>query len=216
MSPKLFNIDSMTQNDIHRAWLFASKKHNKQLYPGTNLPYIVHIGAVCLELSEALRLQSSVEYVDLTATLLTKSLKSVKEKNSLSLTSCEFAIVCAILHDVLEDTETTKEELEETFSVSVAEAVSSLTKNSNIKDKTEQMVDSLRRIKKQPKEVWLVKLSDRIANLSQFPNHWKVEKCMRYIKESEMILDYLHDASESLSHRLQEKIDEWKTHYKVL
>lgn len=39
-----------------------------------------------------------------------------------------------------------------------------------------QMQDSLRRIKSQPREVWMVKMADRITNLQPPPGHWSEEK----------------------------------------
>ena len=47
-----------------------------------------------------------------------------------------------------------------------------------------QMADSLARIKQQPKEVWLVKLADRSANLGKPPHYWSAEKILAYRQEA--------------------------------
>jgi len=57
----------------------------------------------------------------------------------------------------------------------VAIAVSSLSKNENL-PREMQMQDSLDRILQLPKEVWAVKLADRITNLQPPPAYWDAEK----------------------------------------
>ena len=70
------------------------------------------------------------------------------------------------------------------------------------------MADSLARIKEQPREVWMVKLADRITNLQPSPKGWyKIDgKIEAYRNELEKILSELGDASEALAERLREKI----------
>jgi (p)ppGpp synthase/HD superfamily hydrolase len=53
----------MNNSEIfQKAWVFASRKHNGQLYPGTeHLPYLTHIGAVLLELLPALKADSQLD-----------------------------------------------------------------------------------------------------------------------------------------------------------
>src|SRR5690606_11363187 len=95
-----------------------------------------------------------------------------------------FAVQVALLHDTLEDTETSMAELEQYFDKKIAEAVNALTKNDDL-PKEEKMSDSLTRIKSQPKEVWAVKLADRITNLQKPPDHWDSEKRMKYKMEAQ-------------------------------
>jgi len=80
------------------------------------------------------------------------------------------AIQAALLHDTIEDTDTTFSEVEENFGTAVANAVLALTKNESL-PKEEQMMDSLKRIKKLPYDVWAVKMADRITNLQKPPSH---------------------------------------------
>jgi len=119
-------------------------------------------------------------------------------------------LCCAILHDSIEDTEVTYEELKKEFGTSIADGVMALTKNETLATKREQMIDSLERIIKQPKEVWVVKMADRVANLGEPPYYWKAEKKERYRAEAQIIWDYLNEANEAMAKRLKEKIDAYE------
>jgi guanosine-3',5'-bis(diphosphate) 3'-pyrophosphohydrolase len=64
--------------------------------------------------------------------------------------------------------------------------------------------------KKLPKEIWAVKLADRITNLQPPPEDWTIEKQKVYSEESEMILKELSYGNEYLEKRLGEKISEYR------
>lgn len=119
------------------------------------------------------------------------------------------AVQCALLHDTIEDTKTTFEEIETEFGLSVANGVLALSKNLEL-EKSLQMQDSLRRIKEQPKEIWMVKLADRITNLQAPPHYWKHDKIIRYREEAIEIYEALKDASPFLASRLTSKIEDYK------
>lgn len=161
---------------------FAAQKHTdkNQTIPGTNIPYVVHLSNVTMEIFVAFE----------------------KSKDF----NLEFAVKRALLHDSLEDTDTTFQELENIFGKAVAEGVLALTKNS-ILEKSYQMMDSLKRIQQQPKEVWAVKLADRITNLQRPPHFWKEEKIKKYKEEAQIILEELQGGNEYLENRLKEKIE---------
>ncbi|MCX6218050.1 HD domain-containing protein [Spirosoma sp.] len=166
---------------------FAARKHGEtsQTIPGTNLPYVVHLSNVVMEI-----------------------LMAAQETKDFDL---KYAIQVALLHDTLEDTNTTFEELQETFSSEVAQAVLALTKDKDI-PKAEQMADSLTRIKKLPKEVWTVKLADRITNLQAPPAHWSPEKIQAYQTQSLQIALELKGSNRYLEERLNQKINEYSTY----
>jgi (p)ppGpp synthase/HD superfamily hydrolase len=73
------------------------------------------------------------------------------------------------------------------------------------------MGDSLRRIREQPYEVWMVKLADRISNLGPPPNYWDRERILRYSEEAIEIHNTLNEASEYLSRRLRRKIADYNS-----
>ena len=76
--------------------------------------------------------------------------------------------------------------------------------------KSERMQDSLNRIKLLPKEVWAVKLADRITNLQEPPQHWNTSKKEEYRQEAIQILQHLKGANFYLEQRLDKKITEYE------
>src|SRR4051812_32325367 len=127
------------------AMRFAAAKHIAQKEPGADLPYLVHVVSVAAEVIAALP--------------------------TTKLANPDLAVLCALLHDTVEDTPTPIEEIAAKFGADVAAGVSALTKNDKL-PKPEQMPDSLRRIREQPPEIAVVKLADRITNLSEPPHYW--------------------------------------------
>lgn len=163
--------------------MFAVHRHHGQHFSGTGLPYLTHIGAVVMTLLPALLAGEADD--------------------------AELSIVCAILHDTVEDTETTLKEIQEEFGEAVAAGVSALTKSEE-KSGEDAMRDSLDRILRQPRDIWRVKLSDRIANLGLPPAHWSKEKCLAYAAEGELILETLGGASDRLAAQLKMCIADWR------
>ena len=121
----------------------------------------------------------------------------------------DLAVCCAILHDSIEDAGTAAEEMEAAFGPAITAGVLALSKNASL-PKEEAMRDSLTRIRREPREVWLVKLADRIANLGMPPIHWDREKCLSYALEAQTILDSLGEASPLLSAKLASRIAVWQ------
>ena len=169
---------------IQRAWLLAAECHEGQRYAtpqeGVTLPYLTHIGAVMLEAQEALRHSPELDP--------------------------ELVLLCAILHDSLEDTDLPAAVIKKEFGDQVLAGVQALTKDASLPTKREQMEDSLRRIIVQPREIAAVKLCDRIINLSPPPYYWTAEKKKAYRREAVLILEELGGADTYLAARLQEKI----------
>jgi (p)ppGpp synthase/HD superfamily hydrolase len=161
------------------AWTFAARAHRAQKLPGHDLPYLVHLGAVSMEVLVAHQQRPFERPV--------------------------LAVQCALLHDTLEDTETQEAELTSRFGPEVAAGVRALTKAASLA-KSAAMADSLRRIREQPAEVWAVKLADRITNLAPPPSHWTGEKIAAYRDEARVILDALGDAHAPLASRLATRI----------
>jgi guanosine-3',5'-bis(diphosphate) 3'-pyrophosphohydrolase len=83
-----------------------------------------------------------------------------------------------------------------------------LTKNETL-PKEERMSDSLRRIKQQSKEIWAVKMADRITNLQPPPAHWTREKISRYREEAQIIYTELKDGNAYLAERLKVEISKY-------
>ena len=168
---------------------YAATKHQevKQHLPGTKLPYVIHLSDVAMEI--------------LIASQHTENFNT------------KLAVQAALLHDVVEDTNTTLEELRIIYGEDVTNGVLALTKNMLLPTKEEQMSDSLNRIKNQPHEVWVVKLADRITNLQKPPSHWDTQKMINYRAEALTILDALGAGNEYLAARLEAKIEEYKNYF---
>ena len=177
----------MDPDHITRALRFAAEAHQGQLLPGTDLPYLTHIAQVMAEVQVAL-------------------LSEPAETHE----SGELTVLCAILHDTIEDTDRTYAEIAAEFGQSVADGVDALSKNSDL-SKDEAMSDSLNRIRLQPRAIWKVKLADRICNLQAPPHYWSREKALRYQVEARKILTALQDASPTLAARLSERIERYTT-----
>jgi (p)ppGpp synthase/HD superfamily hydrolase len=121
------------------------------------------------------------------------------------------AVQCALLHDVIEDTEATYEQVAERFGIATADGVLALSKDKSLPRKL-QMQDSLQRIRCQPKEVWMVKLADRISNLRIPPPHWTKQRARHYRQQALQIHSALAEASPFLSARLMHKIERYRVH----
>jgi guanosine-3',5'-bis(diphosphate) 3'-pyrophosphohydrolase len=174
------------QTIYQRTIIFATLKHLEkgQTIPGTEIPYVVHLSNVAMEI-----------------------LIASHNTNNFNI---EFAIQVALLHDILEDTNTSYDELVSEFNIEIADGVLALTKNENL-PKNVKMLDSLNRITNLPKEVWAIKLADRITNLQKPPLHWNNSKKIEYKIEAEIILDKLKGGNSYLESRLQKMINEYET-----
>ncbi|MCD6068024.1 MAG: guanosine-3,5-bis(diphosphate) 3-pyrophosphohydrolase [Bacteroidetes bacterium] len=174
-------------DELQDIWHLASHLHNGQKYGGANkdeeIEYLNHIGGVVFEILAA---ADHFEGMDM-----------------------NFALKCAILHDALEDTDCSYERVKELFGREVADGVQALTKDEKLEGKRAKMTDSLERIKAQPREVWAVKLADRVVNLYAPPWYWSNDKKREYMEEAWLIHTELKDANAYLAQRLEAKIERY-------
>jgi (p)ppGpp synthase/HD superfamily hydrolase len=180
-------MGNWSREKYFKALKFSAEAHKDQLLPGTDLPYVVHVSLVAMEILAAL------------------AAEPVEKPN--------LAVQCALLHDCLEDTYVVYDEIVSQFGSYVADGVLALSKDGAIgisedeqQRKWLQLEDNLKRIKQQPREIWMVKLADRITNLHPPPDHWDDEKIAHYKQGAELIHEELAPASEYLGQRLQDKI----------
>lgn len=162
---------------------FAAIAHLGQKVPGGELPYLLHVIAVAAEVMAAVALEPQGDP--------------------------DLAVTCALLHDTVEDTGMTEASIAAEFGDAVAAGVAALSKDPAL-PKVEAMTDSLRRIQAQPREVWVVKLADRIVNLERPPHYWQPAKIAAYRIEAMAIADALGSASPYLHDRLRAKIAEYQ------
>lgn len=162
---------------VQHALRLAAEAHHGQQVPGTKLPYVLHVTQVAAEVM---------------------AVAGGTEDNTL-------AVLCALLHDTLEDTTLSPEALERAFGPAVLAGVQALTKDAAL-PKDQRMADSLQRILAQPSQIAWVKLADRITNLQTPPTHWSAEKIATYRIEAQQIHVALGEANVTLAARLAEKI----------
>lgn len=182
--PPVQNPVSLSGTDAWlSAWIFAAETHAKQTMPGSERPYLQHLGHVAMEILVAHQYQA--------------------------LPDLNLAMMCAVLHDSIEDQGVSHDLPARKFGQAAANGVLALSKRDDL-PKAEAMADSLARIRLQPPSVWCVKLADRISNLSSPPPpHWSGEKAGLYAREGETILLALGDAHAYLAERLRQKIDRY-------
>ncbi|MDR1215229.1 MAG: HD domain-containing protein [Treponema sp.] len=171
------------QEKYQRAIAFAGYAHRNQLVPGKEYNYVVHISNVAAEIARLMMVEK------------------IKDE--------DLAIQCALLHDVIEDTDTKIEDIKNEFGENVLNGILALTKNEKV-NKENSMKDSLKRIKEQGNEIACVKMADRITNLQKPPEYWNKEKIKRYMDEAILIYNELKGFSKFLANRLKEKIKEYE------
>ena len=169
------------KTSIQKALMFASVKHKEQKMgrPPVEIPYATHFIGVAL---------TAINYTynqDIDKT---------------------FLLTLALLHDTIEDTNATYQELLTEFGKSVADGVLALSRNESIAYEN-QIADCVHRIKSQPKEVAIVKMADRMFNMRERYKFWSIEKQDNYKAEGQMICDELGYASQSMKQALQETIN---------
>jgi guanosine-3',5'-bis(diphosphate) 3'-pyrophosphohydrolase len=171
------------QQAYQMAIRYAGERHADQKMPASGASYLVHLSNVAMEVILAERHTRDFDL--------------------------EFAVQVALLHDVLEDTPTSFKEVVESFSPEIAEAVLALTKNEELPADI-QIPDSLMRIKALRKEVWAVKLADRISNMQEPPSTWTPEKKKHYRQVAKLILQELEGGNAYLESRLEALIQDYK------
>ena len=162
-----------------KALRFAASAHNGQKVPGTDLPYLMHVVSVAMEVTAAI------------------SIEGVKDP--------DLAVLCALLHDTVEDADFSIQDIALQFGSDVAAGVEALTKDRNLPKDT-RMHDSIERILKMPREIAMVKLADRVTNLQPPPAHWDQHKIRHYRREAEIILEHLGTSSPFLAERMRFKL----------
>ena len=172
-----------SQDKFNKAFIIAANAHNGQKIPGSELPYIIHVALVCTELMAVISKQNN----------------------------CDLIMQCAALHDTLEDTNLSYDFLLNEFGKDIANGVLSLSKNHNL-EKTLQLEDSINRILKQPQDIWMIKMADRIVNLNEPPSFWTNDKKISYHKQSKSIYNAFKTSNFQLANRLKSKIEDYNVY----
>jgi len=157
---------------------FAAKKHSSQKRKGADgEPYINHP-------LEVLNLLTSVGKVE------------------------DFNIlIAAVLHDTIEDTETTEEEIEKLFGAEVCKMVLELTDDKSLPkaERKQLQIEHAPYISVGAKQI---KLCDKISNIRDVlenpPDGWSVERRSEYVNWGEKVVAGLRGANENLEKHFDE------------
>ncbi len=171
------NHDSNT-GLVLRAARFAAWKHRDQRRKGRGaVPYINHP----LDLAHVLWFEGAVTDPEILA--------------------------AALLHDTLEDTQTTLQELQGEFGERIAGIVMEVTDEPTINWRARKKLQ-ISRARLASLEAKQVKLADKICNLrsmvSSPPNGWTVERQRAYFDWSKEVVDQLRGANSELEQRFDQ------------
>lgn len=175
---------------LHDAVAFATKRHKGQDRDGAHaLPYISHP----LDVLVRLRYVGGV--------------------------SDEALLAAAVLHDTIEETDTTLEELQDKFGARVADLVRQVTRREPTADERKGLSkDQLWELRSgmllaeieqdMDPDAWQIKLADRLSNLSEAVMTRSKERLDRYLGQTERILAIIsRDTNERLWDALREATD---------
>lgn len=118
-------------------------------------------------------------------------------------------LMAGILHDTIEDTETTAEELTQRFGERVCGLVLEVTDDKSL-DKLERKRLQVIKAATKSDEAKMVKIADKIANLRDFkspPVGWSEARIGAYIQFSEMVARGCAGANEVLDRLIRESLN---------
>ena len=175
-------------DSFNKALIFAAKAHGSQKINGSEIPYIVHPVMVAWEV---------ISFFD-----------HYPEEDS------NLLIQTALLHDVLEDTDVTRDELRKEFGTEVESIVMLLSREIlSVHSKQKSTDEYLDGLANGPKSAQIVKMADRIVNLNPPPTHWTQKRITDYHDELEVIYHRLNAANPALADRLKQKIKHYKNQF---
>ncbi|MCZ6533731.1 MAG: HD domain-containing protein [SAR324 cluster bacterium] len=167
--------------ELLRAISFAAEKHRDHRRKGAiAAPYINHPITVAQQLAEA---------------------------------GCEHdtdLLMAAVLHDVIEDTDSTEEELQALFGTRVAGIVMEVTDDKALRS-SERKALVVKHIAGKSREARLLKLSDLIANVYDVIHHppnWQPERKRNYFDWGERVVNAMRGIHPALERRFAELLDE--------
>jgi guanosine-3',5'-bis(diphosphate) 3'-pyrophosphohydrolase len=107
----------------------------------------------------------------------------------------------AILHDTVEDTDTTYEELVEHFGREVADVVAEVT-DDKVVDKDERKRRQVEHAGHKSSRAAMLKIADKTCNLRDIvgapPAHWTLERKSEYFQWAKLVVDRLPDVGPAL------------------
>ena len=170
-------------NLVLKATQFAALKHCDQRRKDGKTPYIIHPISVAMILAE---------------------IGSIEDPEILS---------AALLHDTLEDTDTSAHELDKNFGSRVRIIVEELTDNDMLTfSQSKQM-----QIENAPylsKNATLVRIADKISNVSDVienpPPEWNQKRCNKYVDWAEAVMNNCQKVNQDLENHFFELLTKYR------
>lgn len=123
-------------------------------------------------------------------------------------------LVAAVLHDTIEDTETTAEEIGQTFGPNVLALVLEVTDDKSLPKEQRKRLQVEQAPKKSSKARKL-KLADKICNVYDIihhpPDSWSAERKLNYLRWTEDVLNGLRGTDLRLEEKLERNIREGRS-----
>lgn len=172
-------------NDVAKllqAISFAAQKHKLQKRKGADgEPYINHV----LEVTNLLANVGKIEDCDV--------------------------LIAAVLHDTIEDTETTKREITKFFGATVSRYVSEVTDDKNL-PKAEREELQIKHAPHLSDGAKRIKLADKISNIRDVsenpPDGWSIKRRLEYIDWGEKVINGLRGVNSNLEQYFDETVCE--------
>ncbi len=170
--------------DFTRAASFAAKKHIYQKRKGNDAaPYINHP----LEVVSLLANIGKVEDFDV--------------------------LIAAVLHDTIEDTDTSKEDITELFGKKVCEMVLEVTDDKSL-PKAERKQKQVEHAPNMSNGAKLIKLGDKTSNIRDVmdnpPDGWSDERRLEYVNWGERVINGVRGTNENLEKHFDELVEKAK------
>jgi len=125
----------------------------------------------------------------------------------------EVVLVSALLHDTVEDTNTTFEEIEKNFGVDIAEIVKEVTDDTSL-TREERKSQQIQHAPLLSKEAALVKFADKISNLRDLiylpPKHWSPERKKDYCEWAIKVIQNIPNPNPTLLSLFEETVRAFK------
>lgn len=168
---------------IMHATEFAAKRHQKQARRNKEkTPYIIHP----LQVARFLLMTGKIVDVEI--------------------------LMAALLHDTIEDTETTLEDLQQLFGYRVKHLVQELTDDKSL-PKEERKLMQIMSASSKSEEAALIVLADKLANLSDLlentPPGWDLERISNYFLWANEVINRLPQVNPYLLNAVKEIIDDY-------
>ena len=170
-------------NLILKATKFSALKHQNQKRKDGKTPYIIHPISVAMILAE---------------------IGGVDDKEILS---------AALLHDTIEDTDTSAQELDKEFGPRIRIIVEELTDNNQLtfSQRKQMQIDNAPHLSK---DATLVKIADKISNVSDVienpPSEWNQKRCNKYVDWAEAVMNNCQKVNQDLENHFFELLKEYR------